>query len=101
MVQKCALESSGMMAVNMGSTLVKEILRSSNEFSALSISCYNSPTDCVISGPRTQLEVLKSHLDVEVHCKNIMVRKSNSMSQNTYSPLVSSWQSLSAITVLP
>lgn len=73
MMQKCAVGITGMIAVNLGPSTVNETLRCSDGFSALSIACYNSATDCVVSGPLDQLQAYKVYLDSEVHCKNVLL----------------------------
>ncbi|TFK33599.1 hypothetical protein BDQ12DRAFT_657776 [Crucibulum laeve] len=72
MVQKCAVESTGMMAINLDPPSVSQLLTSGN-FSSLSISCYNSGSDCVLSGPLDELKIFKAHLDDVVHCKNVVL----------------------------
>ena len=62
--EKCEIESSGMMAVSLEAVKLQLMLES-HEFSDLSIACYNSPTDCVVSGPLHQLKTFKIHLDVQ------------------------------------
>ncbi|KAF7327244.1 hypothetical protein MKEN_00301700 [Mycena kentingensis (nom. inval.)] len=63
-VRNCALGMSGMIAVNLSPEAMEGILQSgAEEMSELSIACYNTPTDCVLSGPVAQLEALKSMLD--------------------------------------
>lgn len=62
-----------MIAVNLESGAVTKALGSSDAFSGLSISCYNSAVDCVVSGPLEQLRNFKAHLDSEVHCKNVLL----------------------------
>jgi acyl carrier protein len=44
---------------------LQTLLESQQEFFHLSIACYNSPTDCVVSGPLPQLAMLKAVLDME------------------------------------
>ncbi|KAJ7051783.1 putative polyketide synthase [Mycena amicta] len=64
MVRKCAIGTTGMIAVNLAPDAVEEALRHDTVgFSDLSIACYNSPTDCVLSGPLDQLRAFKAHLD--------------------------------------
>ncbi|SJL00722.1 related to polyketide synthase modules and related proteins [Armillaria ostoyae] len=70
MVTKCAVSSTSMIAVNLAQSLLQDILKATT-FDKLSISCFNSPVDCVVSGPLEQLRALKEHLDAEVHCKNV------------------------------
>ncbi|KAI0051416.1 polyketide synthase [Auriscalpium vulgare] len=73
MVQKCAVATTGMIAVNLGSDALQAILQTSPAFSEAAIACYNSISDCVVSGPIEQLKALKAHLDAEVRCKNILL----------------------------
>ncbi|KAJ6526457.1 polyketide synthase [Mycena capillaripes] len=73
MMQKCAVDSTAMIAVNLGPEAVEEALRHSNVFPDLVIACYNSPVDCVLSGPRSQLNAFKAHLDNEVKCKCVLL----------------------------
>ncbi|KAJ7720853.1 putative polyketide synthase [Mycena maculata] len=73
MVQKCALDSTAMIAVNLGPEAVEGALHQSGDFSDLTIACYNSPIDCVLSGPIAQLQAFKAHLDTEVRCKSVLI----------------------------
>ncbi|KDQ50552.1 hypothetical protein JAAARDRAFT_583047 [Jaapia argillacea MUCL 33604] len=73
MIQKCAIKSTGLIAVNLGSSAVSEILASSNSFDDLSIACYNSDGDCVVAGAIEQLQALKAHLDSTVRCKSLVL----------------------------
>ncbi|KAI0036587.1 polyketide synthase [Vararia minispora EC-137] len=73
MVTKCAMDATGMIAVNLGSKAVQDILSSSPVFSDMSIACHNSPTDTVVSGPVDQLKSLKSHLDATMKCKSVLL----------------------------
>ncbi|KAI0064076.1 ketoacyl-synt-domain-containing protein [Artomyces pyxidatus] len=73
MVQKCPVDTTGMIAVNLGASAVESILASSVDFAGTSVACYNSHSDCVVSGPLSQLKALKAHLDAEVHCKSMLL----------------------------
>jgi iterative type I PKS product template protein len=73
MVQKCPTNSTGMIAVNQGPAALAISLQSSSAFHDLSISCYNSPSDCVVSGPLEQIRAFKDYLDAEVRCKNTLL----------------------------
>jgi acyl carrier protein len=64
-LEKCVIKSSGMVAVSLEPVKLQSLLESQQEFSDLSIACYNSPTDCVVSGPLPQLKTFKTHLDIE------------------------------------
>ncbi|TFK37752.1 hypothetical protein BDQ12DRAFT_735983 [Crucibulum laeve] len=70
MAKNCLIETTGMMAVNLAPAKVAEIVAS---FEGASVACYNSPSDCVVSGPIEQLRSLKAHLDAEVKCKNTLL----------------------------
>ncbi|KAF5377903.1 hypothetical protein D9615_006799 [Tricholomella constricta] len=73
MVQKCALSTTGMVAVNLGPAALQEALQSSPDFSVLSIACFNSPIDCVVSGPLVELKAFKAYLDAQIRCKNVLL----------------------------
>lgn len=73
MVQKCASDTTGMMAVNLGPNEIVKALGSSPSSANLSISCFNSPTDCVVGGPLQELQAFKAYLDAEVRCKNVVL----------------------------
>lgn len=61
------------MAINLSAVAIGQILASSEEFSAITVACYNSPEDHVVSGPVAGLQALKSYLDGTVRCKNILL----------------------------
>ena len=63
MLKKCTSMSTGMIAVALGPVKLQLILRSNEAFSNTSISCFNSPNDCVVSGPLTELRALKHFLE--------------------------------------
>lgn len=63
-IGSCKLWETSMLAVNMGAAQVQQDLLSRNEFVDLSISCENSPGDCVIGGDKQKLLVLKDHFSV-------------------------------------
>ncbi|ESK90423.1 polyketide synthase [Moniliophthora roreri MCA 2997] len=71
MFQKCQLDSSGMITVNLPVERLEAIL--TPHFPELSIACYNSPVDCVVAGSIAQLSLLKAYLDKEVKCKSAVV----------------------------
>nr|QTV20414.1 polyketide synthase [Russula virescens] len=73
MAQKCTSSSTGMMAVNLCAATIGRILTSSEEFSAITIACYNSPDDHVISGPVANLRALRTYLDTNVGCKCLLL----------------------------
>ncbi len=61
------------MAVNLNAMAIGRVLASSSDFSGISIACYNSPDDHVVSGPVGSLHTLKSYLDQTIHCKSIFL----------------------------
>ncbi|KAF8810981.1 polyketide beta-ketoacyl-synthase [Phlegmacium glaucopus] len=65
MLEKCEVESSGMVAVSLEPVKLQTLLDSQQAFSHLSIACYNSPSDCVVSGPLPQLKVFGTHPDIK------------------------------------
>ncbi len=73
MVQKFAPSSTGMMAINLSAIAIDRILASEEEFSAITIACYNSPDDHVVSGPSADLQVLKAYLDGNIRCKSVFL----------------------------
>ncbi|KAF9025646.1 ketoacyl-synt-domain-containing protein [Hymenopellis radicata] len=70
MVTKCTTKSTGMIAVNLSSSSIASHIAS---FEDLSVACFNSPTDCVVSGPLISLSKFKQYLDVNNVGKNIML----------------------------
>ncbi|TFK62374.1 polyketide synthase [Pluteus cervinus] len=73
MVTKCQLRASGMLAVNLGSGSVKDVLSSDSQFSSVTVACYNSPQDCVLSGPVGVLQTLKGYLSSSLKCKSALL----------------------------
>jgi iterative type I PKS product template protein len=71
MVRNCTLHNSGMLAVSLGHSVMADILASSSIFSNLTIACYNSAVQCVVSGSTDELDALKRHLDNQTHCKYV------------------------------
>ncbi|KAF7977208.1 hypothetical protein HWV62_4469 [Athelia sp. TMB] len=63
MLAKCPLNSSGMLAVKLPGTSVASL----GIFGDISIACYNSSTQCVVSGAIATLRTLKSRLDGDGH----------------------------------
>ncbi|KNZ72615.1 Conidial yellow pigment biosynthesis polyketide synthase [Termitomyces sp. J132] len=88
MVQRCAANETGMIAINLGPIALHDVLSASTEFSELSIACYNSPIDCVLSGPLMKLKALKAHLDAEIRCKNVLLAVPFGYHSQAMSPLL-------------
>ncbi|GIJ90983.1 type I iterative polyketide synthase [Aspergillus pseudoviridinutans] len=62
MMELCQLETTSMLAVNLGAETVRQHIDNSPEFQDLAISCDNSHSDCVVGGPIGQLQSLKARL---------------------------------------
>ena len=62
-----------MLAINLSAVAIGKILASASEFSDITIACYNSADDHVVSGPVARLQALKSYLDGAVRCKNFLL----------------------------
>ncbi|KIK52832.1 polyketide synthase [Collybiopsis luxurians FD-317 M1] len=73
MLQKCTIDSTGMLAVNLSPETVEDLLGSSAAYNSLVISCYNSPDDCVVSGPVATLQEFKAFLDASIGCRSKML----------------------------
>jgi iterative type I PKS product template protein len=82
------MASTGMVALNLGAAAVRDELRSSELFSKISIACYNSPVDSVVSGPLEQLAAFQAHLDSTVHCKNVLLAVPFGYHSSAMSPLL-------------
>jgi acyl transferase domain-containing protein len=67
MMKRCVPNSTGMIAVALDHVTLTNIIQ------RLSIACYNSPSDHIVSGPVDDLKELKEYLDGRVHCRNISV----------------------------
>ncbi|KAK0194332.1 hypothetical protein F5146DRAFT_1035319 [Armillaria mellea] len=94
MMGTCELDTTGMIAINLGSGAVTDILSSSPDFSGISIACYNSATDCVASGPIGQLDTLKAHLDKNVHCKSVRLKVPFGYHSSAMQPLLEEFGAL-------
>ncbi|KAH8830354.1 polyketide beta-ketoacyl-synthase [Flagelloscypha sp. PMI_526] len=73
MIQKAALEHTGMLAVTLSPDIVQSILSNDEAYEGVTISCFNSPSDCVLSGPLSQLRYLKGVLDSERRSQQILL----------------------------
>ncbi|KAJ5645006.1 type I iterative polyketide synthase [Penicillium longicatenatum] len=62
MMELCQLGKTSMLAVNLSAETVRRHIDNSPQFDNLSISCDNSPSDCVVGGPVGQLQSLKAEL---------------------------------------
>ncbi|KAG6867204.1 hypothetical protein C0993_005778, partial [Termitomyces sp. T159_Od127] len=88
MVQRCAMYETGMIAINLSPIEVRDVLRASTELSDLSIACYNSTIDCVLSGPLTKLQAFKAYLDAKLCCKNVLLTVPFGYYRQAMSPLL-------------
>jgi len=73
MVRKCETDTTGMMAISLSASEIQEIVRGSIIFSDVTVSCVNSPKDCVVSGPKASLQELKQYLDNSKRCKSVIL----------------------------
>ncbi|KAF9077256.1 hypothetical protein BDP27DRAFT_1441966 [Rhodocollybia butyracea] len=87
MSRMCKLEASGMLAINLASETVEDLLGTSNDFNALSISCINSPNDCVVSGSISALQKMKTFLDVSIECRSKMLAVPYGYHSDVMSPI--------------
>ncbi|THC89674.1 hypothetical protein EYZ11_010885 [Aspergillus tanneri] len=62
MMTHCEPQKTSMLAVNIGSSDVQSMIESDDRFGQLSIACDNSPTDCVVGGPVSQLQAFKQDI---------------------------------------
>ena len=97
MVELCVVNATGMIAINLGPAAVEDLLHASPDFADLSISCYNSPIDCVVSGSLVKLRAFKDHLDKEVSCKSIILSVPFGYHSSAMAPLL---EDLTAFTQL-
>ena len=69
MTELCESGTTGMLAVNASAATVRPVIGSLPEFNTLTITCYNSPRDCVIGGPLQSLRALHNRLKNQMSCK--------------------------------
>lgn len=62
MINHCEVGATSMLAVNMGASDAQAIFETDECFRSLSISCDNSPSDCVIGGPVASLQAFKEYV---------------------------------------
>lgn len=67
MFQRCPPMMTGMLAVSEEPAKLEAILASNRRFSNVSISCFNSPRHCAVSGPLQELDELTTYLKKEVN----------------------------------
>lgn len=90
------------MAINLSAVAIGKILASSSEFSDITIACYNSPDDHVVSGPVARLQALKSYLDGAVRCKSFLLPVGFGYHSGAMAPLQEDLTSLAGrITISP
>lgn len=100
MVENCPFGTTGMLAVNAGPAQVEELLHAQDEYSELSIACYNSPSDCVVGGPVTALQALKTQLKNELKCKSTLLNNPLAYHTKAMDPVVESLDKLTRKVVL-
>ncbi|PCD27864.1 hypothetical protein FGRA07_03003 [Fusarium graminearum] len=74
MGEHCVVNTSGMLACHLSSGEIQSIISDDPSFFQLSIACLNGPHDCVVGGPLTQLEALRTRCKTgNIKCKLIDV----------------------------
>lgn len=68
-VEMCDLFESSMLAINMPATQAREEILTLEQFECLTISCENSPGDCVIGGKIADLERLEKYISEDTDNK--------------------------------
>ena len=90
------------MAIDLSAVAIGKILASSSEFLDITIACYNSPDDQVVSGPVAGLKTLKSYLDGAVGCKSFILPVGFGYHSGAMAPLQEDLTSLARrITISP
>lgn len=97
MVTKCEIESTGMMAVNLPASAVHSHLAS---FEDLTVSCLNSTTDCVLSGPLPTLRKFKEYLDANAVCKNVVLSVPFGYHSSAMNPLLDELTQIAGLVTL-
>ncbi|KAF8891957.1 polyketide synthase [Gymnopilus junonius] len=69
MFQRCPPMTTGMVAVSAEPAKLEAILASNQRFSNVSISCFNSPRHCTLSGPLRDLDELTTHLEEDFNLR--------------------------------
>lgn len=100
MVENCPFSTTGMLAINTGPAQVEELLHAEDEYSDLAIACYNSPTDCVVGGPATALQALKTQLKNNLKCKSTLLNNPLAYHTKAMDPVVESLNELTRRVVL-
>ena len=88
MFERCPRMTTGMAAVSLGPVKLESILHSNRSFSNISISCYNSEGDCVVSGPLKGLELLTKYIETKSIAKVTRLRVPFGYHSATMLPLV-------------
>ncbi|ESK95806.1 polyketide synthase [Moniliophthora roreri MCA 2997] len=73
MTSRCEMYATAMLAITLGAGELHAVLKSSDNFAGLSIACFNSTQDSVVSGSLSQLTHLKQYLDTQKRCKSTML----------------------------
>ncbi|KAI9804114.1 MAG: Type I Iterative PKS [Sarcosagium campestre] len=94
MFELCETDTTGMLAVNANALRLGEIFKTESSFSDLSISCYNSPQDCVVGGPVPILQALKQHLTASLKCKSTLLNVPMAYHTKAMDPITTSLTTL-------
>ncbi|KAF2210496.1 hypothetical protein CERZMDRAFT_45538 [Cercospora zeae-maydis SCOH1-5] len=72
-VTKCEMFSSTMVAVNMPAVEVRRSLLAMDQFVGLTVSCENSPSDCVVGGSMAEAKALERYISEETDKKAVLL----------------------------
>ncbi|KAF5386448.1 hypothetical protein D9757_005864 [Collybiopsis confluens] len=95
-LQKCTPDLTGMLAISLPSEIVEDLLGSSFTFNDLIISCYNSPDDCVVSGPVATIHTFRQFLNDTTDCRSKILSVPYGYHCNTMSSLTEDLDSIAS-----
>ncbi|PIA92961.1 Conidial yellow pigment biosynthesis polyketide synthase [Cercospora beticola] len=72
-VTKCELFASSMVAINMPAFQVRQELLTMDQFASLTVSCENSPSDCVVGGSIVDVKELVRYISEETDNKAVVL----------------------------
>ncbi|KAM3420466.1 hypothetical protein BST61_g3735 [Cercospora zeina] len=72
-VTKCEIFASSMVAVNMPAVEVRQNLLSMDQFAGLTVSCENSPSDCVVGGSIADTKAFTRYISEETDKKAVLL----------------------------
>ncbi|KAH7909034.1 putative polyketide synthase [Hygrophoropsis aurantiaca] len=89
MRRHCFNGSTGMLAANLDSNTMQELLRQSEQYRDLCIACVNTTSQCTVSGPLDQLMALKSYLTIAKKRRSLILEVPLGYHSDAMQPLVS------------